>query len=401
MFLRLVLKMSSVKRAAAVVCLAGLTAWSLSRPADILFEKHLVDPGAYETCAIADINGDGLPDIVSGENWYAGPQWIQHPFREIEYYRNATEDLTDLILDVNGDGRPDVISSASHANKLWWNENPGPRGGVWKEHLIEAGHSIEFTFLVDLDNDGYAREVLPQWGGRQMKDPLAWFELVNGSFVKHQIDSRSYGHGIGVGDLNGDGRNDIVTPLGWLEAPSDPRSAGWKFHQEFDLVSVSYLYVLDVNGDGRKDLVTSMGHDYGVFWMENLGEGRWKKQVIDDTWSQAHALTITDLNGDGQPDFVTGKRYMAHNGADPGEREPLGVYWYEYRRRKDASIEWVKHIVDYGGRVGAGMQIGVADLDGDGDPDLAMGGKTGLFVFENRASRTGNGTIAKPERSKR
>jgi hypothetical protein len=373
--------------AAAVA--AGATVWAGSRPAEIPFAQHMLDPGAFETCAIGDINRDGRPDIVSGENWYEGPNWVKHHFREIEYYRNATEDLTDLLLDVNDDGYPDVISSASHGNRIWWNENPGAKGGEWKEHLIEDGHSIEFSFLVDLDNDGKAREVLPQWGGHQMKDPLAWFELKNGAFVKHVVSPRSYGHGIGVGDLNGDGRNDIVTPLGWLEAPADPRAGDWEFHQEFDLVSVGYIYVLDVNGDGRKDLVTSMGHDYGVFWMENLGGGKWAKHMIDNTWSQPHAMTMVDLNGDGRPDFVTGKRYMAHNGEDPGAREPLGIYWYEFRpappgaNAKDGPIEWIKHVVDYGGRVSAGMQIGVADLDGDGDLDLAMGGKTGLFLFEN------------------
>jgi hypothetical protein len=362
---------------------AGLGVWASSRPAEIPFERHMIDPGGYETCAIGDINRDGHLDIVSGENWYEGPQWTKHNFRSIEYFRNATEDLTDLLIDINGDGYLDVVSSASHANKLWWNENPGSKGGAWKEHLIEDGHSIEFSFLVDLDNDGKAREVLPQWGGHQMKDPLAWFELLGGTYVKHVVSPRSYGHGIGVGDLNGDGRNDIVTPLGWLEAPLDPKTPDWKFHPEFDLVSVGYIYVLDVNGDGRKDLVTSMGHDYGVFWMENLGGGQWKKHMIDDTWSQPHAMTMIDLNGDGQPDFVTGKRYMAHNGADPGEREPLGIYWYEYRLATDGSIEWIKHVIDYGGRVSAGMQVAVADLDGDGDLNVAMGGKTGLFLFEN------------------
>jgi FG-GAP-like repeat/FG-GAP repeat len=373
------------RTALAIVGFTGATlaVWAASRPAEVWFQSHMIDPGAYETCAIGDINRDGHPDIVSGENWYEGPQWIKHNFRSIEYFRNATEDLTDLLLDINGDGYPDVISSSSHSNKLWWNENPGSHGGAWKEHSIENGHSIEFTFLVDIDNDGKSREVLPQWGGHQMKDPLAWFELVNGSFVKHVVSPRSYGHGIGVGDLNGDGRNDIVTPLGWLEAPADPRTSDWKFHPEFDLVSVGYIYVLDVNGDGRPDLVTSMAHDYGIFWMENLGGGKWQKHMIDDTWSQGHAVTMVDLNGDGQPDFVTGKRYMAHNGADPGEREPLGIYWYEYRKVADGSIEWVKHIIDYGGRAGAGMQIGVADLNGDGRLDLAMGGKTGLFLFEN------------------
>jgi hypothetical protein len=359
----------------------AVTAWTASRPPEILFEKHTLDLGASETCAFADINRDGKLDIVSGENWYEGPKWIKHRFRSLEYGRNAIEDLTDLTLDVNGDGYPDVISSASHDKRLWWDENPGKAGGPWKEHVIESGHSVEFTFLVDLDNDGKARELLPQFG--KLADPLAWYELQSGNYVKHIVSPKSYGHGIGVGDMNGDGRNDIITPTGWLEAPPDPRSPDWKFHAEFDLGKTGYIYVLDVNGDGRPDLVTSMAHDYGFFWMENLGGGAWKKHMIDDTWSQAHALTMVDLNGDGRPDFITGKRYMAHNGTDPGEREPLGIYWYEYFPKSDGSIEWVKHVVDYSTRTGAGMQVAVADVDGDGDLDFAVGGKTGLFLFEN------------------
>ena len=141
-----------------------------------------------------------------------------------------------------------------------------------------------------------------------------------------------------------------------------------------------------MNGDGRPDLMTSMAHNYGIFWMET-GAGKWAKHIIDESWSQAHALTMVDLSGDGRMDFVTGKRYMAHNGHDPGEREPLGIYWYEYMPSK-AAIEWVKHIIDYGRRTGGGMQIPVADLDGDGDLDFVVAGKSGLFLFENLTKTT-------------
>jgi FG-GAP-like repeat len=122
---------------------------------------------------------------------------------------------------------------------------------------------------------------------------------------------------------------------------------------------------------------------------------RLKLQDVDFKTSRSFGYTQVDLNGDGRPDIVTGKRYMAHNGSDPGEREPLGIYWYEYRPAKDGSIEWIKHIVEYSGQTSAGMQIAVADLNGDGTLDLAMGGKTGLFLFENLTRseakrRTGN-----------
>src|SRR6266545_5557516 len=339
---------------AAVVCLAaGTLAWTVSRPDEIPFQKHSIDLGANEPCAVTDVNGDGKPDLVSGENWYEGPRWSKHKFRSIPFTNNYIDDFSDLPLDVNGDGQVDIVSCAWFSKRLWWNENPGHGKGEWKEHAVETGFNVEFSFLVDIDNDGKAREVLPQFGNKDA--PLSWYEPQNGRLVKHVVNPNSYGHGIGAGDVNGDGRTDIIVPKGWFEAPADPRAGDWKFHPEFDLGDTGFIYVLDVNGDKRNDLVTSMAHNYGVFWMERGDGEKWTKHVIDESWSQPHAMTMVDLNGDGKKDLVTGKRFMAHNGRDPGEREPLGVYWYEYI--KDGNkIDWVKHVVDYGSRTGGGMQ---------------------------------------------
>ena len=251
---------------------------------------------------------------------------------------------------------------------------------------------------MDLNNDGKAQELLPEFDRPNV--PLAWFELQNGKWVKHIVSNKSYGHGIGVGDINGDGRNDILTPQGWLEAPEDVRAPGeWKFHPtDWDQHPIApagatpaagsrmkfgFMYVIDINQDGRMDVLTTSAHDYGLMWIEQTADGRWLPHVIDSTWSQAHASVLVDLNGDGHPDLVTGKRYMAHNGNDPGEREPLGLYWYEWRKGGNGAIEWIRHIVDYGGRMGGGMQIVVQDLDGDGDLDIVSGGKAGLFIAEN------------------
>ncbi len=368
---------------AIVLCLSvALAAWAIGHTEEILFEKHTLDLGANESAAVADINGDGKPDIVSGENWYEGPKWVKHKFRTISFGNNYIDNFSDLPIDVNGDGNIDIVSCSYFTKELYWMENPGKGKGEWKKHTIENGWSGEFTFLVDIDNDGKARELLPQFG--QKEAPLAWYELKNGAFVKHVVSPQSWGHGIGAGDVNGDGRTDIITPKGWFEAPPDPRSGDWKWHPEFDLDATGFIYVLDVNGDGRNDLVTSMAHNYGIFWMEQGEGGKWTKHLIDESWSQGHAMTMIDLNGDGKKDFITGKRYMAHNGHDPGEREPLGIYWYEYLKADDGkSIEWVKHVIDYGSRTGGGMQIPVVDLDGDGDLDFVVAGKSGLFLFEN------------------
>ena len=372
------------------ICAGFLLLWAASsRPADLPFEKRTLDLGANETAAIADVNGDGKADIISGENWYQAPGWKQHHFRDLPFANNYIDGFSDLPFDVDRDGQIDVVTCAWFGKKLAWWKNPGRSAaapGPWKEQPpIQEGFNIEFCFLVDLDNDGQAREVLPQFGNANA--PLSWYEFQNGQWQRRQVSDKSYGHGIGAGDLNGDGRTDILVPNGWFEAPADPRSGAWTWHADFEslaLKSPGFMHVLDVNGDGRRDVVTGLAHDYGVLYLENLGDGKFKKHIIDDSWSQPHALTLVDLNKDGQPDFLTGKRYMAHNGKDPGEREPLGIYWYEFRRTGGGKVEWTRHLVDYGTRAGGGMQLPAADLDGDGDLDFVAPGKSGLFLFENK-----------------
>jgi hypothetical protein len=353
----------------------------VARSPEPLFDPQLIDAGVSETCAVADFNRDGKLDIFSGDSWYQNPSWRKHKVRDIREYGTYLATLSDLPLDVDGDGNVDVVSAGWHTKQIWWSRNPGGSGAKWTDQVVFEGYPVEFAFLVDLNNDGAVREILPQFGNE--KAALVWFEAKDGTLRKHTASPRSYGHGIGAGDVNGDGRNDIVTPQGWLEAPADPRSADWQFHPEFQLGATGFIHVIDINRDGRPDLLTGMGHDYGVFWMENNGGGKWMKRDIDKSWSQAHALTLTDINSDGRPDLVTGKRFHAHDGKDPGGREPLGIFWYEFSppSTPGGAVTWFRHVISYGGREGAGMDIPVVDFNGDGQLDFAVGGKSGLFVF--------------------
>ncbi len=382
-----------------------------SRPADIRFHIEMIDPGYSETVAAADINRDGKLDIVSGESWYEAPTWTKHPLRAIEYSSGYVDNFSDLILDVDGDGWLDVLQFSYFAHNIVWLKNPAKTGGAWKQTEIDSSGPTEFAFLVDLNNDGRANEILPEFDRPTV--PTAWFKLQSGKWTKHVVANRSFGHGIGVGDMNADGRNDILTPTGWLEAPPDMHAPGnWTFHPTDwgwkpipaagpATVTVSparaaqfgYMYLLDINGDGRRDMLTGMAHDYGLAWYEQTANSEWIQHVIDSSWSQAHASQLIDINGDGQPDFVTGKRYFAHNGGDPGEREPIGIYWYEWRKVPatqstprgpgNGGVEWIRHIVDYAGRMGGGVQTVAVDIDGDGDLDLVSGNKSGLFLAEN------------------
>ena len=86
---------------------------------------------------------------------------------------------------------------------------------------------------------------------------------------------------------------------GWKRRPIRA-PAIWKMHPDWDLGDVGFIYVRDVNGDGRPDIVTSMAHNYGIFWLEHKADGKWAKHIIDESWSQPHAMTLVDFRGNRQ-----------------------------------------------------------------------------------------------------
>ncbi len=104
------------------------------------------------------------------------------------------------------------------------------------------------------------------------------------------------------------------------------------------------------------------------------------KHVIDESYSQVHALKLIDIDGDGTPELLAGKRYRGHNDRDPGSYDPLVVYYYKIDRKSGV---FTRYPISVNGTAGAGTQFIVEDLDGDGDLDLATAGKTGVHFFEN------------------
>lgn len=353
------------------------------------FRKVLIADERYESAGVFDVNGDGSPDIVSGAWWYEGPDFKKAHFvgdvrPEGEYF----DDFSTIPMDVNGDGRIDFITGGWWGGTLRWRENPGDPDKTWPEHVIAETGNVETTRAWDMDGDGMP-EIVPNTPG----GPLVIYKLVTdaagrgmGRFEAHRVWDGPQGHGLGAGDIAGNGRMDVVLAGGWLEAPADTYGGAWKWHPDFDLGGASVpILVVDVNGDGVNDLIVGQAHGYGLDWIEQRrspdGSRQWIKHPIDPFNSQYHDLMWVDIDDDGACELVTGKRYRAHCGHDPGEFDDVGTYYFKW-----TGEGFAKQIVDYGPtRVGkgCGIHFAVADLRGTGRLDIVAPGKDGLFVFYN------------------
>ncbi len=342
----------------------------------------------FPACAVFDVNRDGRVDVLAGGWWYEAPTWKRHFVREVQQIGGRYDDYANLPLDVNGDGWTDVISANYRSRSIYWIENPGETGGEWKKHEIDTPGPSETGRLVDIDGDGRL-DLLPN--GTQY---AAWYELQpksesaargNPEWIRHDLPKEAMGHGLGFGDIDGDGRGDLVTPHGWLRAPEDRRNGRWVLQPEFKLhrdASIPIL-VADVDEDGDADLIWGRAHNIGLYWLEQLAgdQGRtWAKHAIDTAWSQPHALLLADLNNDGRQELIAGKRYLGHDGRDPGEWDPLAIYWYAFD--KDTHT-WRRGVIDDSGLAGADLDPKAADLDGDGDVDFVAPSRAGLFWCEN------------------
>ena len=358
-----------------------------------------------EGVAVADVNKDGKMDIIAGDVWYEAPDWKMHVLRKDKPFdpANYSESFCCFVDDFNGDGWPDVIIVPFPGLPVHWYENPQGKEGPWKEHLICHSCCNESPQFADLHGKGKKVLIMGvQPKGKKLdgnegqmfwlapgKDPYQPWEMhpiSEPSTPKMPIPGTGrFSHGLGVGDMNHDGRPDVLCTAGWWEQPKVDDGKPWTFHPAKLGPACADMHVYDVDGDGKMDVLTSSAHNFGIWWHQQTVNKDGKvafvqRELFKNLIAQTHALCVADIDGDGLKDFVTGCRWWAHGAkGDTGEKQKPVLYWFQAKKGKDGVVTFIPNLIDEDS--GVGTQFVVTDVNGDGLPDVVISNKRGVFVF--------------------
>lgn len=362
-----------------------------SMPTPITFKRIQLDPlFRAEGVAVGDVNGDGKLDVMTGEVWYEAPGWKMHALAHPGVYNGAkgySNCFANFTMSVRGDRFADSLVVGFPGGPCVWYENPRGKDGPWKKRVVNGGACNETPVFADLLGDGQPVLVFPSGGAINYYTPTSQPDKpwrVNPISGPKAPGSAQFAHGLGVGDVNGDGRNDALVIEGWWQAPEDRRKSPWEFHKAPFGPACANMLVYDVDGDGLNDVITSSAHGFGIWWFRQTKTEKgveWKQQTIAaKLFSQSHAMILADINKDGVADVVVGKRRWAHGDhGDVEPNKPAVLYWIELVRPEKGKVEWRPHLIDAAS--GVGTQFQVIDLNGDGKLDVATSNKMGVHLF--------------------
>ena len=372
--------------------------------------KQLSDVYYSEGISAGDLNNDGHTDIVYGPHWYAGPDYQQKQeiYPAVPQPRERYADnFFNWVSDFDGDGWNDILVVGFPGTPGFVYRNPGKDGltGLWDRFQVADSVSNEAPQFTDVTGDGKPELICTREGhyGYYVANPKSPLDAWSFVSVSEKIAPIPFGHGLGAGDVNGDGRIDLIATDGWMEQPLQGAATDiWKFHKYPFAPSAADMFAIDVDGDGDSDVITALqAHEYGLAWYENTGvtdgEIQFTQHLImgrtaaDNAFgvvfTEPHAVKIADVNQDGLPDIVTGKTYWSHHRSSPMWDAGPVVYWFELRRSAGkgglTEVDWVPHLADSESGVGRGLVV--QDLNGDTLIDIASGGMVGASILTHVA----------------
>lgn len=396
---------------------ALLAASSLHAATQITWKRQQLHGDFYsEGATIGDINGDGRPDVVAGPFWWEGPAFEKkHAYYEPKIFsiNGYSDNFFAYVHDFDADKRNDILILGFPGKEARLYLNPGTHDDKpWPMHLVADVVDNESPVFTDITGDGKP-EIVCSTGGK-----FGWFApnwakpTEKWPFVAVTDDMKvaKFTHGIGVGDVNGDGKLDLLEARRWWENNGTDK---WTQHNfAAGVGGGAQMFAYDFDGNGTNDVFTALAaHRYGVaVFLQASDAGTparndeagksarptWTRVMLASeqpqdndygiVFSQPHAAHLADIDGDGVQDIVTGKRYWAHNGHDPDERGHRVIYWYQTKRDGKGGVDFVPHLID--SNTGVGVDVQVGDVNGDKLPDIVVGNKAGVFILTQERKDT-------------
>ncbi|MDB6003033.1 MAG: repeat protein, partial [Prosthecobacter sp.] len=401
-----------------LLLLAFAAATTVHAATQITWKRQQLHGDFYsEGAAIGDINGDGKPDVVAGPFWWEGPTFEKkHAYYEPKIFsiNGYSDNFFAYVQDFNADQKNDILILGFPGKEARLYLNPGTHDDKpWPMHIVADVVDNESPVFTDITGDGKP-EIVCSTGGKfgwfapNWEKPAEKWPFVA---VTEDLKVAKFTHGLGVGDVNGDGKMDLLEARRWWEnqgagvansSPDLASPAPWAQHNfAAGIGGGAQMFAYDFDGNGANDVFTSLAaHRYGVaVYLQNKpapDKPAWQRVMLASeqpqdneygiVFSQPHAAYLADMDGDGIKDIVTGKRYWAHNGHDPDERGHRVIYWYQTKRDSKGGVDFVPHLVDAESGVGVDVQVG--DVNGDKLPDIVVGNKAGVFVLTQERKDT-------------
>lgn len=337
------------------------------------YAKSVLDGALGVCWGIAadDLDRDGDPDIVISQAYKLEITWFENmstpdsnvpEFQKAQLYKHVKDSPDQIagniyhveIADLDGDGLKDIVFGQYGAGlyALYG------QGSAFSDTVKVSSHCFWMFEIADMNKDGLPDIV----GNNDSWEPTLYYieQSAARTFTEHLIDPDcGDAYGIDAADLDGDGDMDIVQgsanwfdELVWYE--NDGEESFTRHVVDAYVDDPLDLVCTDLDEDGDTDIVVSAASDHELLWYENDGSEQFVPHTVVDSVEAIWFVRVADLDQNDSLDIAA------------ADRDGSGILWFSRKagnmfeaRRFDPSVQYPQDFV-------------IRDFNGDGKPDIAL-----------------------------